>query len=324
MRGTLLISLDCEGKWGMADDPSMLGHQSITDNAIRWAYSQLLSLLEVNRLRATFAGVGLFMIGQERAIPYINELSQSRSHREWLAIPSTAVAIGDLDGWFYEDLPSLVSSSGDHELASHGFSHLPFGTDGISEDTARFELNTMQKLSDSGEWKIRSMVFPRNQVSFTNLLSEYGITKYRGGSVGDGTSHRLRMLGNEFKIWSKAESIFSGSEVPAGRFLNWRSGGRRVVPSNVTVRRWNQIMGHAARTGGCAHLWFHPHNLITGRNQLDLVSRVLRLAGEYVRKGHLYSTTFSEVEPPNPVIEFRRPFEVDREEHDDPVVERQT
>jgi hypothetical protein len=42
-------------------------------------------------------------------------------------------------------------------------------------------------------------------------------------------------------------------------------------------------------------LWFHPHNLITGTAQRELVTNVLELAGASVRSGDLYSTTFSEV-----------------------------
>ena len=51
--------------------------------------------------------------------------------------------------------------------------------------------------------------------------------------------------------------------IPPGYFFNWRFGARRRVPREVTVARWSNLLRRTAREGGVAHLWLHPHNLIT-------------------------------------------------------------
>jgi hypothetical protein len=295
MPGTLLISLDCEGKWGMADDPSMLGTHRITDESLRWAYSQLFTMLEENELRATFAVVGLFVAGPEATQAHIREMSSNAVCREWLTIPMQALESKATHGWFYEELPELILRSGTHQVASHGYSHLPFTSAGFTDEMAHHELAEMQSLSRRNSWGVTSMVFPRNQVAFTHLLSGYGIEKFRPSVDDDGIASRVGSLLKEFDVHAEAESFTDGQTVPAGRFINWRSGARLVVPPSVTKLRWKRILRNAVSTGRCAHLWFHPHNLITGRSQLALVGDILKMAGDHVRRGELESCTFGEV-----------------------------
>lgn len=296
MPGLLLVSLDCEGRWGMADDPRMLDAHAITDESLRWAYSQLFSLLEENELRATFAVVGLFVAGQESARAHIREVASIPARSDWMKIPTKALESRATDGWFYEDLPRLVKQSGQHELASHGFSHIPFLSRNFSEGLAHYELGAMQRLGEERSWEFESMVFPRNQVAFTNLLNQYGIKKYRASSEGDGLSHRIKSLSSEFNLRTRSESLESRQVVPAGYFVNWRSAARLVVPPSVTILRWKRILQHATKTEQCAHLWFHPHNLITGKHQVALVSEILRMAGSAVRRGHLEPRQFRELD----------------------------
>lgn len=292
MTGTLLISLDCEGKWGMADDPSMVGPHRITDESLRWAYSQLFSLLEKNGLRATFAIVGLFVAGQESTRAHFQEMASSAAGRDWLTIPMKALESRSTDGWFFEELPRMVMQSGQHELASHGYSHLPFTSLGFTEELAHYELAAMQRLSHVHSLGIQSMVFPRNQVAYSHLLNQYGIQKFRPSTEGDGFTYRIGSLLREFNIRTSSEILTDEQVVPAGHFVNWRSGARLVVPPSVTLLRWKRILKHAVRTGRCAHLWFHPHNLINGRQQEALVAEILKAASSYVRQGDLNSQTF--------------------------------
>jgi hypothetical protein len=280
----------------MADDPSMLGAHRITDESLRWAYSKLFTLLEQYDLRATFAVVGLFVAGQDATRAYLREMAPNSACREWLKIPMEALESKATDGWFFEELPQFVKQSGQHELASHGYSHLPFTWHGFGDDLAHHELSAMQRLSLENAWGIRSMVFPRNQVAFSHLLSQYGIEKFRPSRKGDGLAHRIGSLVGEFNVRAISETLTAGQAVPTGRFINWRSGARLVVPPPVTTFRWKRILQHAAETGRCAHLWFHPHNLITGKNQISLVGDILRMAGDHVRLGDLKPRTFGELQ----------------------------
>ncbi len=296
MTGTLMVSLDCEGRWGMADHDEMLGQHPIGDKNLRLAYEFLFETLERLNIRATFAVVGLFVAGKNEAEDYIHQTSTDPVSQGWLTKPRKAIKNGQTDGWFFEDLPNLVLESGKHELASHGYSHLPFTSSAFTSVNAHRELNAMRDLASRKGWNIQTMVFPRNQIKHSDLLGEYGIQKYRASQENHSFVGRALSLVSEFNIFSQSDEPPSNNNtVSAGRFLNWRSGPRRLVSARVTVQRWKSILQHATKNDGCAHLWFHPHNLVTGRAQRELVTNVLELAGASVRSGDLHSATFSEV-----------------------------
>ena len=296
MTGTLLVSLDCEGKWGMADDPGMLKDDSINDRTIRAAYDSLFRLFETSQIRATFAVVGLFVGGPSEARRHFGNVETEMAHAVWSRIPRRMLSTGDNSGWFYEELPRRILVSGQHEIASHGYSHLPFTYNGVSESTARYELECMRSLSEANSWHIESMVFPRNEVAQVHLLSQYGIVRFRDGEQPNTRFVRAMRSLEEFNVLRRAELLPGDkTRVPAGRFVNWRSGLRRSVPSRVTVRRWQHILDDAERRDRCAHLWFHPHNLITGSQQLELVTRIVALAAERVRRGTMRSLLFREL-----------------------------
>ena len=154
-----MISLDCEGKWGMADDPRILEDDSINRRSLQEAYDMLFRLLQIHQIRATFAVVGLYVAGFERTLEHLNLVKGDNCHESWLEIPKRAMTTGRHSGWFYEDLPLRIANSGYHELASHGFSHLPFCSEGFNESTAMFELASMNDLARDRGWDIESMVF---------------------------------------------------------------------------------------------------------------------------------------------------------------------
>ena len=293
MTGSLLISLDCEGKWGFADDPRILDDDTISDASLRDAYDFLFRSLDDNGLCATFAVVGLFVAGRDRTEHHVRSVADDPTHRRWLAVPRAALESGRTGGWFFEDLPARVLASGRHELASHGYSHLPFDFPGVDQAVARRELQSMHEVSVESRWGIESMVYPRNAVAHTELLAEHGIRRYRSSIEPVTLPERVRSLVGEFYVHAAADPGAGGDgQVSPGRLVNWRSGPRRVVPFPVTLRRWRGIMSHAAASGGCAHLWFHPHNLVTGHRQRELVGAILASAGGFVRRGELRSLTF--------------------------------
>lgn len=296
MTGSLLISLDCEGKWGFSDDPRIVDDTAISDSRLRDAYDFLFRSLEKHGLKATFAIVGLFAAGREKTVQFIREVGGEPGYQQWLTVPRLAMSSGRAEGWFLEDLPGRVMATSQHELASHGYSHLPFTFPEANELTVRHELAKMESISRDLNWGIESMVYPRNAVAYSEILGEYGIRRYRTSTEPVTFLERSWSLVGELNVWTASDQE-PGSDgmISAGRFLNWRSGPRRIVPSRTTFLRWRNICRHAAKSGGCAHLWFHPHNLITGHRQYELVSEVFAEAGRFVQRRELRSLTFKEV-----------------------------
>jgi peptidoglycan/xylan/chitin deacetylase (PgdA/CDA1 family) len=131
----------------------------------------------------------------------------------------------------------------------------------------------------------------------------------------------LAALGREVKVWQKPQphppgvSSVSGGRpslrsehvipfprtsgpgptsavaIPSGYFLNWRVGLRRRIPIKLSVARWSQMLSRAARSGGMVHLWSHPHNFITGDQQLEFLGEILREASAWIRRGDLLNLT---------------------------------
>ena len=59
--GQFVVSLDCEGKFGMADKISDFHNRHLTDQNLRKVYSGLVELFDRYEIRATFAFVGAFV-----------------------------------------------------------------------------------------------------------------------------------------------------------------------------------------------------------------------------------------------------------------------
>lgn len=79
--------------------------------------------------------------------------------------------------------------------------------------------------------------------------------------------------------------------IPGGEILNLRRGPRRWIPAQHTRYRWRRVLEDAAVHDRTAHLWLHPHNLITGHRQMELLEAVLEDSAGYVRAGRLRNVT---------------------------------
>ena len=120
-KARFILSFDCEGKWGMADDPEMASNNPINGESLTKAYTQIFQILERHKIPATFALVGLFAGGYEQYVDSRAELLESESHRKWLEVPEGSFAAGLHDGWFYPELANQIKARGNHEIASHSF-----------------------------------------------------------------------------------------------------------------------------------------------------------------------------------------------------------
>jgi peptidoglycan/xylan/chitin deacetylase (PgdA/CDA1 family) len=275
MPGTFIISLDCEGKWGMADkigpEHGFITHQNLLD-----AYRKLVSTFEFYRIKTTFAFVGAFTLTQSevaRYLPFIMETPYRGS--DWNANFLAAKARGDMNGWFCPEALDIAGDQG-HEIASHGFSHVPFDDLKMPELALDRDLDAAVMLAKSKGYAINTFVYPRNLVGRTNLLTKHGIGAYRAMLPA---THRFNSLIRELNVLDISQAHGYLDEdlvvVPSGYFLNWRKGLRKRVPKSVTVRRWMSILKHAASNNGVAHLWFHPHNIISGPETMDVLSDIL-------------------------------------------------
>ena len=297
----MIISLDCEGKWGMADKIGPHQETFLTDEALERVYRTLIDLFDRYAIPATFAFVMAFTLDDAERRSYAGLLRDVPiSGINWLVNYRKAQERGNLSGWHQPRSFDLVRKNDRHEIACHGFSHLPLDEEKTGEDDARLELEAASEIARLKGVRLETFVYPRNQVGFVGLLRQHGYLGYRerlplpGGTLG-----RVASIASEFNIFEKGQPSVSSVDggpipIPAGYFFNWRFGARRRVPKEVTVRRWRGIMRRASEGGEIAHLWFHPHNIITGPETFNVLEQVLRHATKLRDAGRLAIVTQAE------------------------------
>jgi peptidoglycan/xylan/chitin deacetylase (PgdA/CDA1 family) len=298
-RGQFVVSLDCEGKFGMADKISEFHHKHLTNENLCRAYRGLVELFDRYEIRATFAFVGAFIQSPEEFGRNLPLLKGHRPLERWLANFQSEYTARRYDGWFLPDALDIAASSGKHEIASHGYTHLPFDYEGVTNDLRDLELRLAVETARSRGFRLETMVFPRNGVAGVEALRRHGFIGYREFVPSPNAPPRkIANLAREFCTFEKAQdsSLRTSPDgkivaIPSGHFLNWRHGLRKAVPSQVTVRRWKALIKSAGATGGMAHLWFHPDNLITGHRQFELLEEILTFAHHELSSGRIENLT---------------------------------
>lgn len=179
MAGTFILSLDCEGMWGMADKPhdqrNYITHRGLIEN-----YQTLVDLFNKYDIPVTFAFVGMFIVTeQEREYfePKLDDIPYNG--QDWMAHYRQERDNGQMDGWFCPEALEIVNQAGIHEIATHGFTHIPFDQ---SNDFQHIYEREMQLIKELGEMKgveFKTMVYPRNQIGHVDQLKTANILAYR-------------------------------------------------------------------------------------------------------------------------------------------------
>jgi peptidoglycan/xylan/chitin deacetylase (PgdA/CDA1 family) len=299
--GTFILSLDCEGYWGMADMITGPPREGWASRVLEEVYGRLARLLDAYEIPATWAFVAAFVHTREEmdACSYLLDEPIPYRGRDWAEFFKTSYRGGDAEGWLCPQALDIVRASGAHEIAAHGFSHLPLAEAHTSDAAVRRELSLLADFWGRRGIHPRTFVFPRNQPGHLALLADQ-FEAYRPPhplEVRRDPAARIRRLGAEMDLWAQpAEHGRSGrpAALPPAILLNHRAGGRRLVPAAVTLARVRRMLRRAIETGRVVHLYTHPHNFITGRGQLALLEGVLAQVAEYARAGDLQVLTQAE------------------------------
>lgn len=293
MSGRFIISLDCEGKWGMADLLRPYHHRLLTDAALGQVYRDIVGQFAAHDVPATFAFVMAFTLSREERKSFAHILADDGRADPWLSHFWEDQRAGRTGGWFQPEALEAVRADSRHEIACHSFCHRDLADTAISEAGAEAELAAAAAVARLKGIKPSTFVYPRNSVGHVAALEQGGYVGYR---LARPRTSRLRALAAELNLWPHAETGAPPAPgeavaIPAGYFLNWRFGARRYVPRAVTVRRWKTVLDRAAATGGVAHLWFHPHNFITAPSTRETLEEILSYAASLRAKGQLRIVT---------------------------------
>jgi peptidoglycan/xylan/chitin deacetylase (PgdA/CDA1 family) len=298
MAGNFIISLDCEGKWGMSDHLTDHHHACLTNEKLNESYSKLIKILEENEIKATFAFVGAFTMSCDEYHAHKDWFPDvDINGQNWLSAFKQAASQNQFDGWFNPAAFEQVMKSGAHEIASHGFSHLPLAESLIKKEDLFREMELIRKVDELKGCSSKSFVYPRNRVGFVNELFESGFSGYRGSSEIKTKSRRMNRLGNllgELNLSAPAQDHSDMEKIiniPAGYFLNWRYGLRKRIPISLTLKKWTNLIADAIKFEKVVHLWTHPHNFIDGDNMYFLLDKILKRVRDAVQRGELVNLT---------------------------------
>jgi peptidoglycan/xylan/chitin deacetylase (PgdA/CDA1 family) len=293
MSASLVISLDFELFWGVADSRTMAGYRRNIEG--EWdAIPRMLALFRRYGIHATWAAVGMLMCrdyAQWREIRpavlpgYLREQCSTylleRHAREFPRL------------FFARPLVKRILDTPGQEVATHTYSHFYCGEQGATPEQFAADLACANTIASELGLQCRSLVFPRNQVreSFVSTLAGAGIRAYRGNPdhwlYRDGHTAPAGLAGRAVRFadsWlpltgARTASVSATAglvNVPASLFLRpWSRRLHRLEP--LRLKRMKDAMTAAARAGRLFHVWWHPHNFGVNVDQnLAVLERLLK------------------------------------------------
>jgi peptidoglycan/xylan/chitin deacetylase (PgdA/CDA1 family) len=295
-KSQFIISLDFELLWGVRDKRTIQSYGS-NIRGVREVIPSLLSLFNKYGIKASFATVGfLFCPNKASLLNHIPQHLPAYSFIKYSPFGDYLNSVGeseDDDKYHYAStLIQLILDDGNHEIASHTFSHF-YCLEKASLEAFKADIIAAQEVANEIGLELNSMVFPRNQYSAEHIeiCKELGFSSYRGNETAALYNPRsneeqsfvtrgLRLLDSYINITghhtfrlNKNESILN---IPASRFLRPYSNRTHLLDS-LRLKRIKNSMTHAARKGEAFHLWWHPHNFgINLEDNLSFLNNILQ------------------------------------------------
>lgn len=292
--GALVVSLDFELFWGVADNRSAREWQSTIENV--WnVVPQLLKLFEKYGIHATWATVGGIMAENDE--DFIKHLPEKVSvptmdmlKRNSLLTNNTARFNGNM--FFAPKLVNMISNVKGQEIGTHTYTHFYCNHEMNSAEEFKADIEAAKNIAERGNIDYASIVFPRNQVNeeCLEVISELGIKNYRGNESKCWFDRFAEKSFKLFRLFEKADNyislesskIYPYSEIITDKGLFNVKSSRFFKPFTpayrlfdwMRVRRFKRELKKAARRGEVYHIYWHPHNFAnnTERNLKDLES----------------------------------------------------
>ncbi len=276
--GRLVISLDFELHWGVRDKRTV---EQYARNVlgVREAVPRMLALFAQHQIHATWATVGFLFFGNKRELLSTLPSTMPTYHDARLNPYPLQEQIGqDEASDPYHYAPSLIRrilDTPNQEIATHTFSHFYCLESGQTEPQFLSDLEAAIAAAAQFGIKLRSIVFPRNQVNYLETCAGLGLIAYRGTETQQFYTAQDNQSAN--RAWARAQRMLDSyvplsgctayrierdglpTNVPSSRYLRpWSS--RLAAFEGLRLRRIAADMERAARDGLTYHLWWHPHN----------------------------------------------------------------
>lgn len=306
--GTLVISLDFELFWGMADFGNAHAYRNTIEN-VHNVVPKLLDLFKKHSVHATWATVGAIFahndkeflehlptpiapqtIGIMYKLGILPEKDETKCPRSMLFAPA---------------LVKLISETPGQELGTHTYSHYYCELKSSKPDEFSREINSAKAIMEKNGYNCKSIVFPRNQVheEYVYAAANQGVYIYRGVESGKlqqekvkGKKGLLIWYGDNYIPIQRVQSYAFEEIGKEGYVYNVRNT-RFFKPFRPKYRfieklklwRYKLEMRRAAKRGEVYHIYWHPHNFaentdINFRQMGELLSYFSKLQKKYGMK----------------------------------------
>lgn len=281
-KGTLVISLDYELMWGLVDVASKDGYGKTNVLQVPEVINRMVGLFEKYNVHVTFATVGMIM--HDNVEDLLADLPDKRpSYSDTKMSPYengyiNAISKEDEEMFFQPKIVQNIQSHKILEIGTHTYCHYYCWAEGQTTDQFEEDIKKAVDIAKSKGINIKSVVFPRNQVSEQHLevCSRYGIKSYRGNALKyfDEPTSKLgvfkqricRLLDAYLNIGGNTSIPYEKLETKSGMVNICASRMLRPYIPQLSCLEWLRLkrikkeMVNAAKEGKLYHLWWHPHN----------------------------------------------------------------
>ena len=212
----------------------------------RKAFSKIVSLCEAYSIPATIAICGHLFLRECTGHPGFPRASPDFYEGDWFK-NDPASNFEKNNEWYAPDLVELIKEKG-FEIACHSFSHIPFNY--CSREVAEAEISECVKIARENSVQLKSMVFPRNEVHYLDVLGKHGFTHFVSYPKADNFLIDYGTRALKFNTPCKTQGLV---EVPRTMFL-YRDKWTELF-------RMKRLLELAKLKNSFFHLWCHAYNL---------------------------------------------------------------
>lgn len=314
-KGTLVISLDFEIFWGNIESWTAEGYGSTNIKNVPVVVDKLLALFEKYGVHSTWGTVGFLLHnGKEDLLADLPKKYPSYTNKALSPYLNNYIRdIEDESLYFAPNIVGKLLGAEGVEVGSHTYCHYYCWEQG--QTIEQFEEDTKQysEYSDKRGFAIKSIIFPRNQVTaeYLAVCKKYGMTCYRGNALRffehkTGIARLLQRLCRfvDDYIPLSGRTSYKLSEIINVRGLYNIRASRILKPYNprlsfvdcLRLRRMKNEMIRAAQNGEIYHIWWHPHNFGANMNEnFAFLEVLLECFAECEKKYGMQSLNMCEV-----------------------------
>lgn len=306
-KALFVLSLDTEIAWAEAGQLPNPLYRDRFDN-YQTIVTRLIDLLDTYQIPATWAIVGALLLN------HMDELDVAEPIYQWSDPQTTASALFyecayDNPNWYHchDILQQIQNADVSHEIGTHTFTHVYATDPATTSSIFSNQLSAVEKEFNKYGISLESIVFPRNQINYLDLLSQFNIIAYRGIEMNwyrtlpgliKRIAHYLDRLLAITPPTYDIESLIARPNlvnVPSSQFLLHYDGIRDYIPTHSRVLQAKRGIDMAIRKKHLYHLWFHPHNLGSSDKMFIALEEILAYVVTLVRDDKIRVATMGQV-----------------------------